>query len=69
MDIKDQIIFAQETADSLKKGGVTIGWFLKAVQMSRTHWHFIRNGERPLTKEKEEKIISILKSKLLYPSK
>lgn len=66
MDKREQKKFTQETVDTLKEGGVTIGWFLNAVGISRTHWHFIRNAERPLTIEKKEKIISVLKAKLLY---
>jgi hypothetical protein len=66
MDKKEQKIFTSDTVEQLKSGGVTIGWFLKAVGISRTHWHFIKSGERPLTDEKKERIISVLKERLLY---
>lgn len=64
MNKKEQKLFIEGALKELKDGGITIGWFLKAINLSRTHWFFIKKGERPLTQEKQDKIHEIINKKV-----
>lgn len=44
----------------VKKKGMTMQHFLKFMGISRSHFYFIRKGERPLTSENKEKIKELL---------
>jgi hypothetical protein len=66
MTKKEQQNFISDTIDSLNGGGITLGYFLNTIHTSRSHWHFIKKGERPLTEEKKEAIIKFLKERLLF---
>lgn len=66
MTTKEQQNFINNTLDSLKDNGLTIGHFLKSVNISRSHWFFLKNGNRPLTEVKKAAIVEFLKSKLIY---
>jgi len=46
--------------DILKEKGQRMDWFLKEVGISRSHFYFIRRGERPLTDENRKKINHVL---------
>ena len=46
----------------LKDQGKRMDWFLKSVGMSRTHFYFIKKGERKLTDENKGKINEVLKT-------
>jgi transcriptional regulator with XRE-family HTH domain len=46
----------------LKEKGVRMDYFLKEIGMSRSHFYFVKKGERPLTAEKLKKINEILKT-------
>lgn len=46
----------------LKEKGIRLDWFLKTIKMSRSHFYFVRNGKRPLTDEKRQKINEILET-------
>jgi hypothetical protein len=65
MNKKEQKLFIGDTVQGLKESGTTIGWFLKTIGMSRTHWFFIKKGERPLTKENIDKIQEVMNHKSL----
>lgn len=66
MTTKEQQSFINRTLESLKENGITIGFFLKAIDVSRSHWFFLKSGERSLTENKKDQIIEFLKSKLIY---
>lgn len=68
MTKEEQKKFILDVLDMLHNGGVTLKWFLAKLGVSRTHWFFLKNGERVLTDENKNKIISILQDKLLYES-
>jgi len=63
MTKKEQKLFIQEVSGELKKGGITLGWFLKEVEISRTHWFFLKKGERPLTDAKNKAISDVIRKK------
>jgi hypothetical protein len=46
----------------LKDQGKRMDWFLKSIKMSRTHFYFIKKGDRVLTEEKKKKINELLKT-------
>lgn len=46
----------------LKEKGLRMDFFLKSVGMSRSHYYFVRKGERPLTEEKKKRINELLKT-------
>lgn len=61
----DQKTFVQEVERQLKDTGTTLKWFLERAHISRTHWHFLRKGERPLSDAKKESIAEVLRSKIV----
>lgn len=63
MTKKEQKLFIEDALSQLKDSGTTIGWFLKEIDISRTHWFFIKRGDRPLTKKNEEKIYEVINKK------
>ena len=66
MTKKEQQKFVSDAIDSLNGGGITIGYFLEKIKLSRSHWHFIKNGTRPLTEERKKSIVKFLKKRLLF---
>ena len=44
----------------LKEKGMRLDWFLTEIKMSRSHFYFVRKGERPLTDSKRKKINELL---------
>lgn len=66
MTKKEQQNFIEDTIETLNGGGITIGYFLEKIELSRSHWHFLKNGERPLTEDRKEAIIKFLKERLLF---
>lgn len=65
MTKKEQQKFATDTIESVKEKGFTIGFFLKNINISRSHWFFIKKGERPLTQENQEKVKEFLNPELI----
>jgi hypothetical protein len=63
MDKVKQKKFAKTVCNKLEDSGTKLTWFLKAVGMSRPHWHYVRKGERPLSENIKNKIIEVLNSK------
>lgn len=63
MTKKEQKLFIQEVIKELKNGGITLEWFLKEIGISRTHWFFIKRGERTLKEEKNKKISEVIRKK------
>ncbi len=66
MTKKEQQNFVSDTIETLSGGGITLGYFLEKIETSRSHWHFIKKGERPLTEDKKEAIVKFLKERLLF---
>lgn len=64
MNKKEQKLFIEDTLQELKDSGTTIGWFLKEINISRTHWFFIKKGERPLTEETEKRISETINKRI-----
>jgi len=44
----------------LRDRGIKLGYFLKQIEMSRSHFYFVRKGERVLTQHYKDKINEIL---------
>jgi len=66
MDKTEQQRIINDVTEQLKESGTTLKWFLEKASISRTHWHFLKKGERVLSDKKKDAIVSVLKSKLLY---
>lgn len=62
--MKEQKITIDDVPKLVKAKGMTMDHFLKWVGISRSHFYFIRKGERPLTDENKEKINELLDLKL-----
>lgn len=52
MNKKEQKTFCKEIKADVKDAGYSMGHFLKKVGISRSHWYFIKEGDRPVTPEK-----------------
>lgn len=52
MNKREQKTFCKEIKADVKKAGYSMGHFLKKAGISRSHWYFIKEGERPITPEK-----------------
>ena len=61
MTKKEQQKFTTDAIGGVKERGFTVGFFLKSIGISRSHWHFIKKGERPLTNDNKKKVESFLK--------
>lgn len=68
MKKKEQQIFLDKVSGNLRDNGIMVGWFLKQVKISATHWFFMKKGDRELTDEKKKIIVSFLKQRLIYQS-
>ncbi len=66
MTKREQQVYANVIIGELKKNGISIGFFLKKIGFSRTHWYFIKNGERKLTDEKIEAISKFRIERLMF---
>lgn len=64
MTKKEQKLFIEDALTQLKDAGITIKWFLKELDISRTHWFFLKKAERPLTKQIEQKIYETINKKI-----
>lgn len=42
--------------DTLKENDLTLKWLLNKISVSRSHWHFMKAGDRPMTEAVKEKI-------------
>lgn len=60
MNKRKQKLFIDDTLQELGASGTKIGWFLKKIEISRTHWFFLKNGDRNLTDELTEKIKQVI---------
>lgn len=60
MNKKEQIIYAKSVKDRVREKGYLMGFFLSSIQISPSHWHFIKKGERKLTPENKNKIDDFL---------
>lgn len=58
--MKKKETIAEQIPKILKDNGFRMDWFLKSVGISRSHFYFIRKGERPLTEENKKKINEVL---------
>jgi ACT domain-containing protein len=58
--MKEQKLTVKDVPKLVKCKGMTMDHFLKYVGISRSHFYFIRKGERPLTQENKEKINELL---------
>lgn len=54
----------QDIPDKVKENGLRMDYFLSQIGMSRTHFHFIRKGDRILTREYRDRINEILNTNL-----
>lgn len=61
MNKKEQKEYAKNVKAKLQQKGVKIGFLLTQIGISRTHWQFIKNGDRPLTEDNKSKIEAFLK--------
>lgn len=53
---QEQIKWMNEIQDTLKENDLTLKWLLNKVEVSRSHWHFMKVGDRPMTEAVKEKI-------------
>ena len=60
MNKKEQKAYTDSIKARLQERGIKIGFLLKQVGLSRSHWQFIRKGERPLTEVNRLKIEEFL---------
>lgn len=60
MTAREQKKLMDSALVKVKEDGRTIGWFLKTAGISRSHWHFMRVGERPLLPSSIQKINNVL---------
>jgi hypothetical protein len=61
MNKKEQKIIIESVINKVKEDGRTLAWLLKQLEISRTHFFFLRNGDRVLTNNKLIKIEEIIK--------
>ncbi len=64
MNKKEQKLFIADALAQIKDAGITIKWFLKELDISRTHWFFLKNGERPISKKIETKIYETINKRI-----
>lgn len=62
MKREDQVTYLKKIEERLKENGTLKGYFLDKVEISRTHWHFLCKGERPLIPSKKQAIINFFKN-------
>jgi hypothetical protein len=60
MNKKEQIAFAKLVKEKVKARGYMMSHFLSSIEISASHWHFIKKGERPLTDDNKHKIDEFL---------
>lgn len=58
--MKKKDIILEQVPGILKNKGLRMDFFLKSIGMSRSHYYFVKKGERPLTEEKKLKINEVL---------
>lgn len=58
MNKKEQQKYITSIEDTLKENDLTIKWLLNKVNISRSHWYFLRKADRPLTEGSKKKIDS-----------
>lgn len=58
MNKKEQQKYISLIEDTLKENDLTIKWLLNKVNVSRSHWYFLRKAHRPLTDETKKNIDS-----------
>jgi hypothetical protein len=56
MNKKEQIAFMKPIKEKVKAKGYLMSYFLGVIHVSPSHWHFLKNGERPLTDDMKNKI-------------
>lgn len=54
----------EDIPKKVKEKGLRMDYFLVQIGMSRSHFHFIRKGDRVLTREYRDKINEILETNL-----
>lgn len=62
MNTEDQKQYILKIEARLKETGTVKGHFLKKVKISRTHWHFLKSGERPLIPAKKQAITQFFRN-------
>lgn len=60
MNKKEQIKYTNNIKKLVQENGLKIGYFLEKIGISRSHWQFLKKGERPLTEDNKNKIDAFL---------
>lgn len=60
MTKKEQKEYIAEVLKTLRQNKLNVGFFLSKIDISRSHWFFLKKGERPLTDDKYRSIISFM---------
>lgn len=70
MNKREQIKYIEGVIDTLKDHSLNIGWLQNKINISRSHWYFLKKGERPLTDDRKAQIDSTIQRYLIdtkYP--
>lgn len=70
MNKKEQIKYIEEVIGTLKEHSLNIGWLQNKINISRSHWYFLKKGDRPLTDERRGQIDTVIRQFLIstkYP--